>query len=42
MLKDEKLTIAEVAYQLGFSTPQYFSNCFKDYFGIKPPEYQQR
>lgn len=42
MLKDEKLTIAEVAYQLGFSTPQYFSTCFKAYFGIKPSEYQKR
>lgn len=29
-------TIAEVAYEVGFSSPSYFSKCFKDYFGCLP------
>ncbi|MEL6944360.1 MAG: helix-turn-helix domain-containing protein, partial [Bacteroidota bacterium] len=30
--------IAEIAFQTGFSTPSYFSKCFKKEFGISPSE----
>ncbi|RED92016.1 hybrid sensor histidine kinase/response regulator transcription factor [Marinoscillum furvescens] len=33
-------TIAEIAYQVGFSDPNYFSKCFKLQFGKSPREYQ--
>ena len=32
--------ISEVAYATGFSSPKYFTKCFKDEFGITPTEYQ--
>lgn len=34
--------ISEIAYAVGFSTPKYFTKCFKDEFGITPTEYQQK
>ena len=31
-------TISEVAYEVGFSAPSYFTKCFKDEFGISPSD----
>ncbi|MDE5887822.1 MAG: substrate-binding domain-containing protein [Muribaculaceae bacterium] len=31
-------SVADIAYSLGFSTPQYFAKCFKDKYGITPSE----
>lgn len=39
-LSESQLTIAEIAYRLGFNNPKYFSKYFKDEFGILPSEYQ--
>lgn len=41
LLKPNK-TIAEVAYELGFEYPQYFSRVFKKKEGISPSEYIER
>lgn len=35
------MTVAEVAYQVGFSSPGYFSKSFKEYYGITPLQYRQ-
>lgn len=41
LLKNKpNMTIAEIAYEVGFSTPGYFSKCFKDQFGITPLQYR--
>jgi AraC-like DNA-binding protein len=40
LLLDETLTIAEVAYQLGFNSPSYFSTSFKARYQISPSEYR--
>lgn len=40
LLKQEKLTISEVAYQLGFEYPQYFSRLFKKKIGMTPKEFR--
>lgn len=39
ILKEKDVNISEVGYKVGFSTPSYFSKCFKDYFGVTPAEY---
>lgn len=39
--EDNELTIAEIAYRLGFGNPAYFSKCFKKQFGITPQEYKR-
>lgn len=35
-LLDDNKTISEIAYELGFSSPQHFSNAFRKKFGIPP------
>ncbi|EKU90081.1 hybrid sensor histidine kinase/response regulator transcription factor [Bacteroides oleiciplenus] len=42
MLLSRTQNISEIAYAVGFSTPKYFTKCFKDEFGITPTEYQQK
>ncbi len=41
-LEKRDLTIAEVAYLAGFSTPNYFAKAFKVKFGMLPSEYAAR
>ncbi|MDL2256554.1 AraC family transcriptional regulator, partial [Parabacteroides sp. OttesenSCG-928-K15] len=41
LLKETTLTISEIAYQLGFSIPAYFSKCFKKQFGVTPADYRK-
>ena len=33
------LDISTAAYQVGFSSPSYFSQCFKEQYGITPSDY---
>ena len=41
ILKTEK-SISEIAYETGFSSPSYFTKCFKEYFTESPTEYVKR
>jgi len=36
LLQTTERTVSEVAYAVGFSTPSYFSKCYKDEFGESP------
>ena len=36
MLSSGKLTVSEIAYAVGFSSPAYFTKCYKDFFGYTP------
>ncbi len=36
LLRQGGKTVSEVAYEVGFSSPSYFSKCFRDYFGCSP------
>lgn len=36
LLKSGAYTVSEVSYEVGFSSPSYFSKCYKDYFGHTP------
>ncbi|MEH0152882.1 two-component regulator propeller domain-containing protein [Limibacter armeniacum] len=38
----EGLNVSEVAFQVGFKDPSYFSRSFKDKFNISPSEYKER
>lgn len=39
MLKTGRYRISEIAYEVGFSDPGYFSSCFLEKYGIKPSDY---
>ena len=38
LLQNENLTVAEISYHVGFGSPNYFNNCFHEYFGFSPGE----
>ena len=38
LLQASGKTISEVAYEVGFTAPSYFTKCFKDEFGISPSD----
>jgi AraC-like DNA-binding protein len=42
LLRDGTLSISEVSYKTGFSSPQYFNRCFKDHFGTSPSQYSKK
>lgn len=39
LLAENRLTVSEIAYQVGFSAPSYFTTCFGKQFGLTPKEY---
>jgi len=39
LLRDEKLSVAEVGYHLGFSNISHFGRLFEQHIGIKPKKY---
>ncbi|RGD76901.1 hybrid sensor histidine kinase/response regulator [Bacteroides caccae] len=41
LLAEHKLTISEVAYEVGFNDPKYFGKCFKAAYGVSPSEYKK-
>ncbi len=42
MFINTEKTISEVAYDTGFTSPSYFTKCFKEYFNESPTEYINR
>lgn len=34
--------ISEIAFEVGFNSPAYFTKCFQDKFGILPSKYSQQ
>jgi CheY-like chemotaxis protein len=39
LLQSGKYTVAEIAYQVGFKDPSYFTKCFSKHFGFTPSKY---
>jgi len=39
MLKEDRLSIKEICYQIGYNDPNYFSRLFKKVVGVSPTEY---
>lgn len=42
LLAASDMTIAEVAYEVGFSSPSYFTKCYKEQFGESPTDFLKR
>jgi DNA-binding response OmpR family regulator len=42
LLTQKKRTISEIIYMVGFSSPSYFSRCFKEQYGCTPSEFIER
>lgn len=42
LLGIHRYSVGEVAYQTGFSSPAYFSKCFRDVFNMSPSEYIEK
>lgn len=42
LLKNTDMTVSEVAYSVGFSSPSYFAKCYKDHFGKNPTDSQKK
>lgn len=42
LLASTEKTVAEVSYEVGFSSPSYFTKCYKDYFGESPTDFLKR
>ena len=40
LLKNTDLTVAEIAYTVGFNTSSYFTKCFKEMYGITPTHFR--
>lgn len=36
IIKNQNLNISEIAYEVGFNDPKYFTRCFSKHFGIPP------
>lgn len=39
LLKENKISVSEIGYTVGFNDPSYFAKCFKQEFGCSPTEY---
>ncbi len=39
LLLQNKRSISEIIYMVGFSSPSYFSKCFKEYYNCTPKQY---
>lgn len=43
MLQEEpQFNISEISYSLGFTSPRYFSRCFKAFYGVSPQSYRKK
>lgn len=42
LLSCSQQSVAEVAYQVGFNNPKYFSQYFKEEYGISPSDFRKR
>ena len=42
LLRESQLHVSEVAYEVGFNQPKYFSRYFKEEFGVLPSVYQEK
>ena len=39
LISQKRLTVSEVCYEVGFTSPSYFTACFTNFFKMSPTEY---
>lgn len=42
LLASSEKTISEITYEIGFTSPSYFTKCYKEYFGESPTDFLKR
>ncbi len=42
LLASSGMTVAEIAYEVGFTSPSYFTKCYKEQFGESPTDFLKR
>lgn len=42
LLASSEKTISEITYEVGFTSPSYFTKCYKEYFGENPTDFLKR
>lgn len=42
LLASSGMTVAEICYEVGFTSPSYFTKCYKEHFGESPTEFLKR
>ena len=42
LLRESQMHVSEIAYEVGFNNPKYFSRYFKEEFGVLPSAYQEK
>lgn len=42
LLRESQLNVSEIAYQVGFNSPKYFTKYFREEFGVLPSVYQEK
>ena len=42
MIINSEKSISEIAYEAGFTSPSYFTKCFKEYFSESPTDFTKR
>lgn len=42
LLASTEKTVAEITYEVGFSSPSYFTKCYKEYFGESPTDFLKK
>lgn len=42
LLASSDKTISEITYEVGFTSPSYFTKCYKEYFGESPTDFLKR
>lgn len=42
LLASSEKTVSEITYEVGFTSPSYFTRCYKEYFGESPTDFLKR
>ena len=42
LLSTTQKSVSEIAYEVGFSTPAYFTRCYREAYGETPTELRER